>query len=55
MAPANERKYMKKVVFFDGDGTLWYPKTTKRTAAPHWVYLDPAITNLEEIIDKIND
>ncbi len=36
---------MKKVIFFDGDGTLWYPKTTKRTVAPHWVYLDPAITD----------
>jgi FMN phosphatase YigB (HAD superfamily) len=36
---------MKKVVFFDGDGTLWYPKTTKRTVAPHWVYHDPAITD----------
>lgn len=30
----------KKVIFFDGDGTLWYPKTTKRTRKPHWVYHD---------------
>lgn len=29
---------MKKVVFFDGDGTLWYPESTKRTVAPHWIY-----------------
>lgn len=21
----------KKIIFLDGDGTLWYPKTTKRT------------------------
>lgn len=32
---------MKKVIFFDGDGTLWYPESTKRTVAPHWVYFDP--------------
>lgn len=31
---------MKKIIFFDGDGTLWYPKTTKRTVKPFWVYLD---------------
>jgi phosphoglycolate phosphatase-like HAD superfamily hydrolase len=30
----------KKIIFFDGDGTLWYPKTTKRTQKPHWVYHD---------------
>jgi FMN phosphatase YigB (HAD superfamily) len=29
---------MKKIVFFDGDGTLWYPKKTKRLQKPHWVY-----------------
>lgn len=29
---------MKKIVFFDGDGTLWYPKTTKRTRIPWWIY-----------------
>jgi len=32
---------MKKIVFFDGDGTLWYPKSTKRTQKPHWIYSDP--------------
>ena len=30
----------KKIIFFDGDGTLWYPKVTKRTEKPHWVYHD---------------
>lgn len=35
----------KKVIFFDGDGTLWYPKTTERTRPPQWVYLDEAITD----------
>jgi len=34
---------MKKIVFFDGDGTLWYPKSTKRTRKPHWIYYDPKI------------
>ncbi len=32
----------KKIIFFDGDGTLWYPKSTKRTQKPHWVYHDVA-------------
>lgn len=30
----------KKIIFLDGDGTLWYPKKTKRTEKPHWVYHD---------------
>jgi len=30
----------KKIIFFDGDGTLWYPKVTKRTLKPHWIYRD---------------
>ncbi len=33
----------KTIIFFDGDGTLWYPKKTKRTIAPHWIYRDAAI------------
>jgi HAD superfamily phosphatase (TIGR01681 family) len=28
----------KKIIFFDGDGTLWYPKSTKRTQKPQWIY-----------------
>lgn len=32
----------KKLIFLDGDGTLWYPKATKRTKKPHWIYHDPA-------------
>jgi FMN phosphatase YigB (HAD superfamily) len=28
----------KKIVFFDGDGTLWYPKKTKHTKGPWWIY-----------------
>ena len=31
---------MKKIVFFDGDGTLWYPSASRRERAPFWVYRD---------------
>lgn len=31
----------EKIIFLDGDGTLWYPKATKRTQKPHWIYHDP--------------
>jgi phosphoglycolate phosphatase-like HAD superfamily hydrolase len=34
-------KMKKKIVFLDGDGTLWYPKATKRMQKPHWIYHDP--------------
>ena len=30
----------KKIIFFDGDGTIWYPKETKRTKPPYWIYGD---------------
>ncbi|HBL39489.1 TPA: hypothetical protein DDZ10_02350 [Candidatus Uhrbacteria bacterium] len=36
---------MKRIIFFDGDGTLWYPKTTKHTRKPHWIYHDPTTMN----------
>jgi len=32
---------MKKIIFFDGDGTLWYPKKTKYEEHPVWLYRDP--------------
>ena len=35
----------KKIIFFDGDGTIWYPKSTKRKKAPHWIYSDEKIGN----------
>lgn len=28
----------KEILFFDGDGTLWYPHSTKHTQMPHWIY-----------------
>jgi FMN phosphatase YigB (HAD superfamily) len=35
----------KRIVFFDGDGTLWYPKKTKRTRHPVWLYKDKRYIN----------
>ena len=29
----------KEIIFFDGDGTLWYPKSTRYSEKPHWIYL----------------
>ena len=29
----------KEIIFFDGDGTLWYPESTKYIEKPHWIYL----------------
>lgn len=42
----------KKIIFFDGDGTIWYPKKTKRKIAPHWIYSDKKIGSryLEHLI-----
>ncbi len=34
---------MKRIVFFDGDGTLWYPKKTKYAKHPVWLYKSPRI------------
>lgn len=33
----------KKIIFFDADGTLWYPTKTKHAVLPHWLYLDTSI------------
>ncbi len=38
----------KKIIFFDGDGTLWYPHKTKYAEKPHWVYIDKSITDYRE-------
>lgn len=35
----------KKIIFFDGDGTLWYPKKTKYTKHPVWLYRDRRFKN----------
>jgi phosphoglycolate phosphatase-like HAD superfamily hydrolase len=42
----------KKIIFFDGDGTIWYPKNTKRKIVPHWIYSDKKIGDkyLEHLI-----
>ncbi len=35
----------KKIIFFDGDGTLWYPKKTKYQKHPVWLYKDKRFKN----------
>ena len=42
----------KKIIFFDGDGTIWYPKETKRKIKPHLIYSDKKIGDkyLEHLI-----
>ena len=30
----------KKLISLDADGTLWYPASTKRKEAPHWIYAE---------------
>ncbi|MBT4377156.1 HAD family hydrolase [archaeon] len=35
----------KEIIFFDGDGTLWYPKKTKYSRHPVWLYLDKRFKN----------
>ncbi len=35
----------KTIIFFDGDGTLWYPKKTKYTLHPIWLYSDRRVKN----------
>ncbi len=50
----------KKIIFFDADGTLWYPIKTKHTVLPHWLYLDksikdkhPHLTLIPTVIDTL--
>jgi len=35
----------EKIIFFDGDGTLWYPKKTKYSKHPVWIYKDKRFKN----------
>jgi HAD superfamily phosphatase (TIGR01681 family) len=39
----NTKLLKKQIIFFDADGTLWYPIKTKHTVLPHWLYLDKSI------------
>ncbi len=38
----------KKIIFFDGDGTLWYPIKTKYSEKPHWIYKDKNVQDYHE-------
>lgn len=40
---------MKKIIFFDGDGTLWQPKDTKKYPQPWDVYADKTADVFEEM------
>jgi FMN phosphatase YigB (HAD superfamily) len=44
---------MKKIIFFDADGTLWYPKTTKKDKHPVWIYKDKRYTKYEQHLELI--
>ena len=33
----------KKIIFFDGDGTLWYPRRTRHRKHPVWIYRDKRV------------
>ena len=35
----------KKIIFFDGDGTLWHPKKTGYSKHPVWLYKDRRFKN----------
>jgi len=35
----------KTIIFFDGDGTLWYPEKTKYAKHPVWLYKDKRYKN----------
>ena len=41
----------KRLISLDADGTLWYPKKTKRSVAPHWLYENEA--QPEEYLSKL--
>ena len=36
----NNKDMKKEIIFFDADGTLWYPKKTKFGEKPWWIYFD---------------
>jgi FMN phosphatase YigB (HAD superfamily) len=38
----------KSIVFFDADGTIWYPRKTKREEHPVWLYRDSRYKNHEK-------
>lgn len=50
-----KKQTKKKIIFFDGDGTLWYPRATKHTVKPHWIYKDKVIKNRHKHIMLLQD
>lgn len=43
---------MKKIIFLDGDGTLWYPKSTKYSKHPVWIWREHR-NNLKKVKEKL--
>jgi FMN phosphatase YigB (HAD superfamily) len=37
----------KRILFFDADGTLWYPKETRRSKNPIWIHIEKK--NIQDI------
>jgi FMN phosphatase YigB (HAD superfamily) len=46
---------MKKIIFFDADGSLWYPKKTKRNQHLVWLYKDKRYKRYEQYLELIPD
>ena len=44
---------MKKIIFFDADGILWYPEKTKQSCHPIWLYEDKRYKNHEDHLEMI--
>ena len=40
---------MKTILFFDADGTLWYPKKTKYKEKPWWIYDHPKLKSSDPL------
>ena len=51
----SEKRVMKKIIFFDGDGTLWYPKETKHKRNPVWIYKDKTIKYYNDFNKDLDD
>lgn len=44
--------YVVRIVFLDGDGTLWYPRVSRNTKPPHWVYDQPRALERMTLVPK---
>ena len=42
-------RHMKTILFFDADGTLWYPKKTRYKEKPWWIYNHPKLKSSDPL------